>query len=339
MEENVMESKEIENVKNFYALSDKHRKNEGYMHELNNIITMGKMLPGVLYNKIVDGTDTLESKDGQGDVLKRYEKARNTWLKTYKSLNKNKKAKADAMFSNETKYLGVFGIAIPTADSIASVDDIKKLVNDKIMKETINGKIFEKIKLDQNGSYSLEAQKQIDNITKYMSDEEVGYLYTTMANKKREMDLNNVSKLQTDEQKKAFAKKCDMEDINLQKMFAEAITKRTFKSKYKPKSDVYHVQRERALMENCQKYLGNKPLFDLPYREKHKDRIEEVNKVIEKKEKRYYRMDKLHQLYYGRQKKQMEKMKDRELISDKGLFLLKKNAFNHGINKVIRYGR
>ena len=121
------------------------------------------------------------------ETLERYEKAYNEYIKYYNRLNAKEKEKVDNFAAKFEDYRKKFGISGTSGKDIATVGDIKKVVNRQVRKAYIDEREYDNYINEHN-------EVRFDNIDsfyyslKYMDVEEIADLYATI-NLERERQL------------------------------------------------------------------------------------------------------------------------------------------------------
>ena len=186
-------SDNIEAIYKFYVLSEKR---ESYSPTLNynRIVEMGILAVDIVFKDLMNGRFQSTTKMAEfmsqfkpHETLERYEKAYNEYIKYYNRLNAKEKEKVDNFAAKFEDYRKKFGISGTSGKDIATVGDIKKVVNRQVRKAYIDEREYDNYINEHN-------EVRFDNIDsfyyslKYMDVEEIADLYATI-NLERERQL------------------------------------------------------------------------------------------------------------------------------------------------------
>ena len=303
-------SDNIEAIYKFHVLSEKR---DSYSPTLryNRIVEMGILAVDIVFKDLMNGRFQSTTKMAEfmsqfkpHETLERYEKAYNEYIKYYNRLNAKEKETVDNYASKFDDYRKKFGISGTSGEDIATVDDIKKVVNRQVRKAYVDERKYDNYINEHN-------EVRFDNIDsfyyslKYMDAEEIASLYTTIS-LDRERQLIYA---RSDEEYEMIANARKKYGTALQRMFAEAIRRRLTNTTYsieeindETKTEERMKKAETDLVAICKDYFHEEPRFDLHYikvgdvKEGYGEARVQTAETIAAAKRRYYGMGKLQQV-------------------------------------------
>ncbi len=337
--------KNIKDMFKFYALTVQDDSLDSPTQRYIKMMNLGDLAVNIVYKDLMNGSfcettklaEFMRQFDSHG-TLERYEAARVKYLNFYNKLNERDKKIVDSYAEKQNRYREQFGIFGTTGKDIASVDQIKIIVNGKIKNDYLKNGILNPINSNykQNEGFNMGFPNNFRYSLKYMTEKEIAELYAQYTIRDNQqyymMDTHSQEEIAAIEEARATRKAATQE------LFAEAIRYRFTKNygridwENEEQKKAFLAKRERELVAVCRDFFHEQPLFPLNYIKQSEveegyasKRVEATNAVSEAK-RRYYGMGKLKQvislLKFGKLKYlgEEETLTDDELTSVNGMF-------------------
>ena len=227
----------------------------------NDMVKMGYLAVDItfkdlMYSRLDSSTNIAElvSRFRPHDALERYENARARYMKYYNKLNANERQIVDRIASADQyrEYRYKFGITDITGVGIATVDQIKTYVNNKIKNTYIEKHEYDRY-ITEHDEVRYDNIEGFYGSLRYMSKEDISSLYLNIREKRKQLAYG------LDES--AFTK----QNAAIQKLFAEAIKQRLINTANSKalSGEERKIKDEKDLAAICNDYFHEKPIFDL----------------------------------------------------------------------------
>ena len=227
----------------------------------NDMVQMGYLAADItfkdlMYSRLDSSTNIAElvSLFRPHDALERYEYARARYMKYYNKLNANERQIVDGIASADqySEYRYKFGITDITGVGIATVDQIKTYVNNKIKNTYIEKHEYDRY-ITEHDEVRYDNIEGFYGSLRYMSKEDISSLYLNIREKRKQLAYG------LDES--AFTK----QNAAIQKLFAEAIKQRLINTANSKalSGEERKIKDEKDLAAICNDYFHEKPIFDL----------------------------------------------------------------------------
>ena len=328
-------SDNIEAIYKFYVLSTKEDSYYSVTMKYGKIVEMAILAADIAYKDLMNGRNYENTKmagfmrqfDPHG-TLNRYEAAQEKYLKFYNKLNDKEKSQIDKYAEKFNDYRQQFHILGKSGKDIATVEQIKKVVNGKIRNDYLNKNIIN-LHYDGNGRFKNGFEQHFKYSLQYMSEEEIASLYYAIRNKER--DYRYIPENASNEEREKLNKLYVERISAIQELCAEVIRDRLNKNKKSIDWDneqekvAYLTQRERDLVAICQDYFHEQPLFTLYYIKESQvkkgygtERVESTKAITEAR-RRYYGMSKLQQVIAKLDFKKLTELSQKETLTEEEL--------------------
>ncbi len=302
----------IEDIYEFYVLSTKDDSRFSVTMKYVKIVEMGVLAAEIGYKDLMNGRNYETTKmagfvrqfDPHG-TLNRYAEARDKYLKFYNKLNDREKAQIDKSAERYDDYREKFSIFGKTGKDIATVEQIKRVINQRIRNDYLNENIL-MVNYDGHGRFKEGFQQHFKYSLQYMTEEEIASLYYAVRNKER--DYRYIPSNTTPEERERLNASYAERISAIQELCAETIRDRIKKNdksidwNNEQEKTAYLTQREKDLVAICRDYFHEQPFFTLYYikesqvKEGYGTERVESTKAIQEAKRRYYGMNKLQQV-------------------------------------------
>jgi len=305
------DSNNIKKMYKFFVISNKPLSTTATMN-YGEIIELGTLAVDLVFKDLMNGYKDANTHmarfarqfDPHG-TLARYEKARERYLRYYDHLKPEEKAQVDKYAMRFDEYRELFGFQNISGRTIASVEDIKRIVNYRVKIEYTDRGEYNK-HFRNNGEFELDFQRDLEYATKYMSVAELRDLYHAV--KYHEMETQRYA-MRDAENEPRVAEIQQKRYAEIQRAFADAIRDRLTNSTmtYEEMNDEkakeqFMVRREKDLVAIVRDIFQEEPLFPL-YHIKA-DSVEEgygttrveTAETLSTAKRKYYGLGKLEQV-------------------------------------------
>lgn len=305
------DSDNIKDIYKFYVVSNKPLYTTATMN-YGKMVELGTLAVELVFKDLMNGYRDSNTKmarfihqfDPHG-TLARYEKARERYLRYYDRLSPKEKEQVDKYAAKFDEYRELFGFQNTSGRAIASVDDIKRVVNYRVKIEYADHGEYNKY-YRNNGEFDDTFQRNLEYATKYMSVAELRDLYHAV--KYREMENQRYAMRGAEDQPRV-AEIQQKRYAEIQRAFAEAIRSRLTNSTMtieemndEQAKERFMIRREKDLVAIVHDIFQEEPLFPL-YRVKA-DTVEpgygnsrvETAETLSTARRKYYGLGKLEQV-------------------------------------------
>ena len=325
------DSSNLKDVYKFYVISNKPLSTTATMN-YGKMIELGTLAVELLYKDLMNGRKDanthmarfMQQFDPHG-TLERYGKARERYMRYYEHLNPEDKAQIDKHAARFEEYRALFNFQDRSGKAIASVEDIKRVVNYKIKVEYADRGEYNKHFRD-NGEFELNFQSNLEYATKYMSVAELRDLYHAV--KYREME-NQRYAMRGAENNPRAAEIQQKRYAEIQRAFAEAIRNRltnstmTFEEMNDEQAkERFMVRREKDLVAIVHDIFQEEPLFPLFHVKADSvapgygsSRVETAETLSTAKRK-YYGLGKLEQVFATLKFNKLTELSKKDTLSE-----------------------
>ena len=300
----------IEAIYRYHVLCETDNKTYSETMRYGKIVEMGTLAVDILFKDLKNGrfaeTTNMARFMNQFQphkALERYEQARENYMKFYNRLNEKDKNRIDTYAAKFDSYRDMFHLYGKTGKDIATVSDIKRVVNMRIKDYYIDENVVQHNYRRDEG-FSFQFAESLRYSLQYMSSEEIASLYIAIRSKNT---YNNYSFYTEEERKQAYEYN-QKENAAIQELFAEAIRYRLVNIE-RPKDwnndqekEAYLRKREIDLTGICQDYFHEQPQFtlyhtaDTKVEEGYGKARVESSEAITEAQRRYYGLGKLQQV-------------------------------------------
>ncbi len=320
---------EIDKLYRFFKLTDKKGKKHGAKSEYIKIVEMAMLAPDIIFNDMMgykglkrNSLLNLINSFKPHSALTRYEGARIRWLKKYKHLNRKNKQKVNYEAESQDEYRKMFNIFGKTGADIATIEDIKRVVNKKVREHLRKDGPFNHIARGPRNEFDPAYRHKFIGMVQYMSIEEIASLYHSLVHDYT-TTYYKYSRSNTDEEKNNALANLEEQVANFQFLCASVISGRLTDEIKNTNNKKEVEQSEKDIISICREILGEEPKLDI-YSAKSKfvspdyskKRIASTKAVAEAT-RRYYGMKKFNRTVAILSKRKLERLKNKELLSER----------------------
>ncbi len=270
------------------------------------IVEMGDLTINIVVKDLLNGKKYEHSKISEfmnqlepHNALDHYDAIVAKYLRLYNKLSDLDKSRVDEIAKLRVDYRKKFNISGTTGADVASYEDLKRIINEKIMSKYLRDHIIES-NYKGNGEFSSNFEDNFIYSLRYMTADEITTFYIRYK-ESRKSDLRFSSEYTPEMREKSMEAR-RIEDAAIQRLFASAIRKK-MDVRTDLKSEEERLENEEfELVAICKDYLHEKPLFNLQSikpsevpEEYASDRIK-TGEVFNAATRRYYNLPKLNQM-------------------------------------------
>ncbi len=233
------------------------------------IVEMGDLTINIVVKDLLNGKKYEHSKISEfmnrlepHNALDNYDALVAKYLRLYDKLSDLDKSRVDEIAKLRVDYRKKFNISGTTGADVASYEDLKRIINEKIMNKYLRDHIIQS-NYKGNGEFSSNFEDNFIYSLRYMTADEITSFYIGYK-ESRKSDLRSSSE-DTPEmvEKKMEARR--IEDTATQRLFASAIRKKMNLRTDLKSDEEKEKNAEFELVAICKDYLQEKPLFPLQY--------------------------------------------------------------------------
>ncbi len=322
----------IKTMYKFFKYSDKKRKPSDITSEYEKMVKMGTLASEIAFNNLLaprriysTALNMLINRFQPNQALNRYAGARTRWIKKYKHLNNKNKEIVDSIAKSKDEYRKMFNIHGTTGLDIATVDDIKALVNKRVREYILkNNPFYHMDSIGNKNDLNMDYKGKFERMVQYMSLEEIASLYHSVISKKEELNRYSKAIIKDENELKLFNENEKQKEANFQVFVANVISNRLV-DHFDVNDDKEMEQHYRDIVSICREVLGEEPKSSYYQsktktvsKEYSKQRVETV-KAIKSAERRYYGMTKFQRVVAILVNRKLNRLRGKELLNERQL--------------------
>lgn len=256
------------NIQDIYHLHMLTRKDTSDFSKLEEaidlyvtIVEMGDLTINIVVKDLLNGKNYEHSKISEfmnklepHNALDNYDELVAKYLRLYDKLSDLDKSRVDEYAKAKVDYRKKFEISGTTGADVASYEDLKRIINKKIISEYLRDRIIES-NYKENGEFSSKFEDNFIYSIRYMSADEIASFYKAI---KKSDSLSSLEDTPEMEARR-------IEAAAIQRLFASAIREKMNLRTDLKSDDEKQKNAELVLVAICKDYLEEKPLFPLQY--------------------------------------------------------------------------
>ena len=233
------------------------------------IVEMGDLTINIVVKDLLNGKKYEHSKISEfmnqlepHNALDNYDVLVAKYLRLYDKLSDLDKSRVDEIAKLRVDYRKKFNISGTTGADVASYEDLKRIINEKIMSKYLRDHII-KSNYKGNGEFSINFEDNFIYSLRYMTADEIVSFYIKYKDSKKTDSLSFLEDTPEMVEKSMEARR--MEAAAIQRLFASAIRKKMNLRTDLKSDEEKQKNAEFELVAICKDYLQEKPLFPLQY--------------------------------------------------------------------------
>jgi len=329
----------LEDVYSYYVMTGEEKVSPVSYYAVREIMEMGTLAVSVVFKDLMTAyaynTTHMARFMEQFEphkALERYQKAYDRYMNYYNRLNAKERSQVDTAAAKNERYFEFFHLYGKTGRDIATVDDIKRVVNAQIKEKYVDTPIISD-NFDNYNDFKPSFPANFRYSLQYMSVTEIASLYKAVMYKR---DNYYISGDLSEEERARIYKIREEKGAKIQELFADAIRNRLTNIrvpgdlKDEQAKAEYLNKRERDLIAICRDYFHEEPKFAVSQKnltsvkEGYGEQRVETAEALAAAERRYFGMNKLEQVLAGMNFRRLREYGKKDTLTPEEMARVKK---------------